>query len=72
MFKIALIDIGGDGEFCSFTTDFETLAEVEILARNAIIDHLNTLDVELIYDDELVYEAYAGGRSAGFVAIQSL
>lgn len=72
MFKIALIDIGGDGKYCHIDTDFETLVEAEILARNAIIDHLNTLDVQLIYDDDLVYEVYSDGRSVGAVAIKSL
>lgn len=72
MFNIKLVDIGGDGMLAECTMDVDTLVEAEIIARNAIIDKMNTLDVQLIYEDELVYDVFSDGRSIGTLAIESL
>lgn len=72
MFKIKMVDIGGDGQLLEFTTTVETLAEAELIAQGEVGGHLGRYDVYLIHDDELVYDVYSDGRSVGFVAIQSL
>lgn len=72
MFKVGLIDIGDNGCFCECVSPFETLIEAETLATHTIMDYFHTLDVELMYEDDLVYQVYADGRHVGWVAIVSL
>ncbi|MBA7474027.1 hypothetical protein ES707_09374 [subsurface metagenome] len=72
MFKIELIDIGGDGLVGECKTPVETLAEAEIEALWEITRHLQTVDIELIHDEDLVYEVISGGCSVGAVAITVL
>lgn len=72
MFNIALVDIGGDGCKTDFTTSVETLAEAEVIAAGEIGGHLGSYDVELIHDEDLVYEVISGGVVAGIVVIESL
>lgn len=72
MFKVELVDIGGDGCVTDFVTDVETLLEAEYMAADKIITHIGTTDVELVHDEELVYEVMSGGSSIGVVAIVSV
>lgn len=72
MFKIELIDIGNDGCVAGFNTSVDTLAEAEVIAKGEISGHLGTYDVQLIHDEDLVYEVISGGRSVGAVHIESL
>lgn len=72
MFNIKLVDIGGDGLMSAFKTSVDTLAEAEVIAKGEIGGHLGTNDIELIHDDELVYDVISGGCSVGVVAIESL
>jgi len=72
MFKVRLVDIGHDGRFCEYDSPLETLTELEHLITGDICCILDRDDIVLVYDDELVYKVYAGGRSAGVVAIKSI
>lgn len=72
MFKIELIDIGNDGCVTEIKTSVDTLAEAEVIAKGEVGGHLGNRDVELLYDDDLVYEVISGGRSAGVVSITAL
>jgi len=72
MFNIALVDIGGDGCKTDFNTTVETLAEAEVIAKGEIGGHLGTYDIDLIHDEDLVYDVISGGESVGLVLIESL
>jgi len=72
MFKVKMIDIGGDGLLTSFDTGVDTLAEAELIAGAEIAGHLGTEDVSLVHTDELIYEVISDGHSAGTVTIRSL
>lgn len=72
MFKIELVDIGNDGLVTEHKSCVDTLAEAEAIARVEVCNHLGDYRAELIYDDDLVYEVYSRGRSAGVVSITAL
>lgn len=72
MFNVKLVDIGGDGLVVDINSHYETLAEVEIMARNAISEHLGMADVQLVYDDELVYSVWCNGCEIGIVVVKSV
>lgn len=72
MFKIELIDIGNDGCVAEIKTSVDTLAEAEVIAKGEIGGHLGNYDIDLIYDDDLVYNVYSDGRSVGVVSITVL
>lgn len=72
MFEIALIDIGGDGCVADIRTPVDTLAEAEIIAKAEIGSHLGTNDVQLNYEDDLMYEVISGGCAVGAVHITAV
>lgn len=72
MFDVKLVDIDGDGQVVEFSSILETLAEVELLIKETINRHLHTTDVELVHDEELVYEVFSDGCSVGLVQIVSI
>lgn len=72
MFNIKFVDIAGDGLVVDCETHLETLAEVEIMAKNAINEHLHITTVELVYDDELVYSVWVNGREIGLVVVKDV
>ena len=72
MFKIELVDIGGDGCVAESNIAVDTLPAAEILAKELICRALQTTDIELIYDDDLIYEVMHRGESVGVVAITTL
>lgn len=72
MFNIKLVDIGGDGCVADFNTSVDTLAEAEVIAKGEIGGHLGTNDIELMHNEDLIYEVISGGCSVGVVAIESL
>jgi len=72
MFGIKLVDIGSDGCVAEIKSSVETLAEAEIIARETICKALGTDDIELAYDDDLIYEVWCRGESIGVVAIKVL
>lgn len=72
MFKIELVDIGGDGLIGECNVPVDTLPEAEILAREQIRKALQTYDVQLIHNEELLYEVISGGCSVGVVQITTL
>jgi len=72
MFKAELIDIGNSGLVTELKTSVETLPEAELIIKEVISKYLQTIDVELVYDDDLVYEVISRGRSMGIVSITSL
>jgi len=72
MFNIKMVDINGDGLVVDCETYLETLSEVEIMVKNAINEHLHITNVELIYDDELVYGVWVNGREIGLVVVKSV
>lgn len=72
MFKIELVDIAGDGLVGECKMAVDTLPEAEVLAREQICRTLHTTDIELVYDDDMVYEVMHKGESIGCVAITSL
>jgi len=72
MFNIKLIDINGDGCAVDFKTSVDTLAEAEVIAKGEIGGHIGTNDIELIHNEELVYDVISGGSVVGVVAIESL
>jgi len=72
MFKAELIDIGNSGLVTELKTSVETLPEAELIIKEVISKYLQTIDVELVYDDDLVYEVISRGRSMGVVSITSL
>lgn len=72
MFKIELVDIGGDGLIGDFKTSVDTLAEAEVIAKGEVGGHLGTKDVQLIHNEDLLYEVISGGRSVGVVQITTL
>lgn len=72
MFKVELVDIGGDGLVTDFKTPVDTLAEAEVIARVKVCNHIGDYNAELIYDDDMIYEVISGGRSVGVVAITTL
>lgn len=72
MFKIELVDIGGDGCVAEGRANVDTLVEAEIVAKETIRKALRTRDIELVYDDDMIYEVMHKGESIGCVAITSL
>lgn len=72
MFNIKLVDIGGDGLVTEINSIFETLIEVEIWVTGAINEHLGITNVELVYDDELVYSVWVNGREIGLVVVKDV
>lgn len=72
MFRIELVDIGGDGNVTHFDTSVDTLAEAEVIAKGEISGHIGTQNFDLIHDDELVYDLIIGGVPMGVVQITSL
>lgn len=72
MFKIILIDIGGDGKKVEFDTCVDTLPQAEQLAGKECSEHLGTNEVSLIHEEDLVYEVIAVGCSVGWCVIKSL
>lgn len=72
MFAIKLVDIGSDGLVTGFKTSVDTLPEVELIATELVSQHINRFDIELIHDDELVYEVFSGGVSIGVVEIRTI
>ena len=72
MFNIKLVDIGGDGLVVDIDSHLETLAEVELCAKQTINEHLHITNTELIYTDELVYSVYVNGREIGLVVVKSV
>lgn len=72
MFKIELVDIGGDGLITEANIAVDTLLGAEVLARELVCKALQTTDIELAYDEDLVYEVMHKGESVGVVAITSI
>jgi len=72
MWGIELIDIGGDGCVATCNSSVETLPEAELVAKWEITRHLQTVDVRLRHDGDLIYEVISDERSVGVVKITSL
>lgn len=72
MFQVKLVDINGDGLVVDCDSHLETLAEIEIMVTNAINEHLHITNVELVYDDELVYSVWVNGREIGLVVVKDV
>jgi len=72
MFRIKLVDIGGDGLVATCGSDFDTLAEVEALVTQSINEHLGIATTRLEHIEDLVYAVIVNGRDIGAVVITSL
>ncbi|GAJ09075.1 unnamed protein product [marine sediment metagenome] len=72
MFRIELIDIGGDGLVMGFDTSVDTLTEAEVIAVGEISGHVGTNEVKLYHSGDLIYDVFARGENVGSVAIKVL
>ena len=72
MWHIKLVDINGDGLVVDIDSHLETLAEVELCAKQTINEHLHITNVELVHDDELVYSVWVNGHEIGLVVVKSV
>jgi len=72
MWQIKLVDINGDGMVVDIESHLETLAEVELCAKQTLNEHLHITNVGLVYNDELVYSVYVNGREIGLVVVKSV
>lgn len=72
MWKVELVDILGNGLIVGFNTCVDTLAEAEIIAANEIKKHLQTDDIQLAHETDLIYEVWQGESSIGVVTIRSI
>lgn len=72
MFKIILLDIGGDGKKVEFDTEAGTLEDAEQLAGLECSEYLHVGTVSLIHNEDLVYEVFTNGRSVGWCVIRTL
>lgn len=71
MFNIKLADIGGDGKLVEFNTVVETLKEAELLTGAAVAKHLGVCEVQLVHENDLVYDIIVDGCSVGVAVIRS-
>lgn len=72
MWHIDLVDIKGNGLVVGFDTNVDTLTEAELIAVGEIRKCLQDEQIELAYEDELVYEVWRLDKSIGCVHIKSL
>jgi len=72
MFKIELIDIGGDGLVTEKKTTVETLPECEVVIRKECCIHLGIMSVTLVHEGDLVYSVWVNGRKVGVVTVTVL
>lgn len=62
----------GDGLVVDLDTRLETLAEVELLVKSSINQHLGVLCTQLEHIEDLTYNAIVNGHDVGVVVITSL
>lgn len=72
MWQIDLVDIDGNGLIVGFKTNVDTLDEAELIAVTEIRKHLQDEQIELAYEDDLVYEVWRQDESIGCVHIKTL
>lgn len=72
MWDVKIVDIGGDGLVVDFSSNLETLAEVEILVTNSINQKLGVTKTQLMHVDELVYDVILHGHDIGVVVIKDV
>ena len=72
MFSVKMVDIGGDGLVVDFSSNLETLAEVELLVINSINEKLGISCTVLEHVEDLVYSVWINGHEVGVVVIKDI
>lgn len=72
MFNIKMVDIGGDGLVTEFNSVMDTLAEVEILVKSTINQHLGVHCTQLEHIEDLTYSVIVNGHEVGVVVIKDV
>lgn len=72
MWQIRLLNIDNDGLEVICTTPVDTLPEAEIIAVQAIQNHLGIQSIEIDSRGNLLYDVWHGINNVGVVAIKTL
>ena len=72
MWNVKLVDIGGNGLITEINSNLETLAEVELCAKQTINEHLGISCTMLEHVEDLVYSVWINGHEIGVVVIKDV
>lgn len=72
MFRVRLVNIGGDSLVAEFSSNLDTLAEVEMFVTAELNKHLGIHNAQLIHDEDLLYRVWVNGHEVGFVSIKDV